>query len=155
MMKKRTEELMQMLSTAGTLETYWAENREELLDVSLGTYLHQLLQQYSVMKNEVINRSGLNQIYGYQIFAGTKQPSRDKLIALIFAFPPQRILPHKRALPSEYFCIIKYLFIYARTNYYIRYDIVDIKLIPALLTAVPAHFVRDRSLPFPDSYFYA
>ena len=87
MMKKRTEELMQMLSTAGTLETYWAENREELLDVSLGTYLHQLLQQYSVMKNEVINRSGLNQIYGYQIFAGTKQPSRDKLIALIFAFP--------------------------------------------------------------------
>lgn len=87
MMKKRTEELMQMLSTAGALETYWAENREELLDVSLGTYLHQLLQQYSVMKNEVINRSGLNQIYGYQIFAGTKQPSRDKLIALIFAFP--------------------------------------------------------------------
>lgn len=87
MMKKRTEELMKMLSTVGTLEAYWAENRDELLDVSLGTYLHQLLQQYSVMKNEVINRSGLNQIYGYQIFAGTKQPSRDKLIALIFAFP--------------------------------------------------------------------
>ena len=73
--------------------------------------------------------------------------------ALIFAFPPQRILPHKRALPSEYFCIIKYLFIYARTNYYIRYDIVDIKLIPALLTAAPRTFCTRPFSPVPRFAF--
>ena len=86
-MKKRTEELMQMLSSADTLEQYWKETQDERLDMSLASYLHQLLQQYGLKKNEVINRSGLNQIYAYQIFAGTKQPSRDKLIALVFAFP--------------------------------------------------------------------
>ena len=86
-MNKRTDELMRMLNTSETLESYWTENQEELLEISLGTYLNQLLSKYQVTKNEVIHRSCLNQIYGYQIFAGTKKPSRDKLIALIFGFP--------------------------------------------------------------------
>jgi hypothetical protein len=86
-MNKRTDELMQMLKTEDTLEDYFTANQDELIDCSLEIYLNQLLNQYHVMKNEVIFRSGLNQIYGYQIFAGTKKPSRDKLIALIFGFP--------------------------------------------------------------------
>lgn len=86
-MNKRTDELMRMLNTSETLESYWMENQEELLEISLGTYLNQLLSKYQVTKNEVIHRSCLNQIYGYQIFAGTKKPSRDKLIALILGFP--------------------------------------------------------------------
>ena len=92
-MKKRTEELMQMLSSADTLEQYWKETQDERLDMSLASYLHQLLQQYGLKKNEVINRSGLNQIYAYQIFAGTKQPSRDKLIALVLHFPLPAWMP--------------------------------------------------------------
>ena len=86
-MNKRTEELMQMLNTADALEDYWAVNQNELLEPSPEIYLNKLLKQYQVTKNEVIRRSGLNQIYGYQIFAGSKKPSRDKLIALIFGFP--------------------------------------------------------------------
>lgn len=86
-MNKRTEELMQMLNTTDTLEDYWAVNQNELLEPSPEIYLNKLLKQYQVTKNEVIRRSGLNQIYGYQIFAGSKKPSRDKLIALIFGFP--------------------------------------------------------------------
>lgn len=86
-MEKRTQELMRMLNTERTLATYLSENVNELLDIPLCTYLNQLLEQYHVSKNDVIRRSCLNQIYGYQIFAGTKCPSRDKLIALIFGFP--------------------------------------------------------------------
>ena len=81
-MNKRTEELMQMLNTADALEDYWAVNQNELLEPSPEIYLNKLLKQYQVTKNEVIRRSGLN-----QIFAGSKKPSRDKLIALIFGFP--------------------------------------------------------------------
>lgn len=86
-MNKRTDELMKILNTEETLEGYWTANKDELLDFSLEAYLNQLLVQYQAMKNEVVSRSGLNQIYAYQIFAGTKKPSRDKLIALAFGFP--------------------------------------------------------------------
>lgn len=86
-MNKRTDELMKILNTEETLEGYWTANKDELLDFSLEVYLNQLLVQYQAMKNEVVSRSGLNQIYAYQIFAGTKKPSRDKLIALVFGFP--------------------------------------------------------------------
>lgn len=85
-MNKRTQELMKMLSTEESLETYFMKNKEELLDISLPDYLSSLLIKYHISKNEVIRRSYLNQIYGYQIFAGTKSPSRDKLISIIFGF---------------------------------------------------------------------
>ncbi|CZT57620.1 hypothetical protein BN3661_02102 [Eubacteriaceae bacterium CHKCI005] len=86
-MNKPTNELMQMLHTEEQIETYLSQNKEEFLDVPLCSYLNQLLTNYAVPKNEVIKRSCLNQIYAYQIFAGTKHPTRDKLIALIFGFP--------------------------------------------------------------------
>ena len=86
-MNKRTAELMQMLNAEKTIENYLTSNTDELLNVSTGAYLNQLLTEYGKMKNDVVAGSGLNQIYAYQIFAGTKRPSRDKLIALIFGFP--------------------------------------------------------------------
>ena len=36
-------------------------------------------------KIEVIRISQLNQIYGYQIFAGARLPSKDKIIAIALA----------------------------------------------------------------------
>ena len=86
-MNKRTADLMQMLNAEKTIENYLTSNTDELLNVSTGAYLNQLLTEYGKMKNDVVAGSGLNQIYAYQIFAGTKRPSRDKLIALIFGFP--------------------------------------------------------------------
>lgn len=86
-MNKRTAELMQMLNAEKTIENYLTSNTDELLNVSTGAYLNQLLTECGKMKNDVVAGSGLNQIYAYQIFAGTKRPSRDKLIALIFGFP--------------------------------------------------------------------
>lgn len=96
-MKRRTSELMRMLNSEESLETYLAQNEDELLDIPLCVYLNQLLRDYRASKNEVIKRSGLNEIYGYQIFAGTKMPSRDKLIALVFGFP-LRLVDAQRVL---------------------------------------------------------
>ena len=87
-MNKKTQELMEMLQTGSLpLDTYLQENREELLDLPLWQVLNQLLGEYAVTKGEVIRRSGLNPVYGYQIFAGTRAPGRNKLLALCFAFP--------------------------------------------------------------------
>ena len=53
--------------------------------MDLSAFLENLLEKYSITKNEAIKWSALNQIYAYQIFLGVKSsPSRDKLIQLIF-----------------------------------------------------------------------
>ena len=85
-MKKRTEELMQMLEKSRDIIALIKNDDEAFSKMALPDCLSRLLSGYGVKKADVINRSGLNQIYAYQIFAGTKNPSRDKLVALMFGY---------------------------------------------------------------------
>ena len=55
--------------------------------VSLAEHLDALLDQKETSKAEVIYRARLDTVYGYQIFNGTRKPSRDKLLQLAFGFP--------------------------------------------------------------------
>ena len=55
--------------------------------VSLEEHLDALLDKKETSKAEVIYRAGLDTVYGYQIFNGTRKPSRDKLLQLAFGFP--------------------------------------------------------------------
>lgn len=83
--QKATDELLKILNQEEEIETYIEENKEDLIDLSLSDYLDDMLKKYNISKNSAINNSELNQIYGYQIFYGKKKnPSRDKLIQLIF-----------------------------------------------------------------------
>ena len=82
--QKSTDELLKILNQEEEIENYIEENKEDLIDLSLSDYLDDMLKKYNITKNEAINNSALNQIYGYQIFKGMKNPSRDKLIQLIF-----------------------------------------------------------------------
>lgn len=65
-----------------SLEAYLKENQNELIENPLCTYLNALLEEKKLKKSEVIKKSDIDQIYAYQIFSGTRVPSRDKLIAL-------------------------------------------------------------------------
>ncbi len=83
--QKSTDELLKILNAEEEIESYIEENKEDLINLSLSDYLDDMLKKYNITKNEAINNSALNQIYGYQIFDGKKKsPSRDKLIQLIF-----------------------------------------------------------------------
>ena len=84
---RKTDELMRMLAAEPDIGSYLADCAGDLTDDSLCGRPEKLLQKYGAAKKDVIRRAGLNQIYGYQIFAGTKSPSRDKLLAIIFGFP--------------------------------------------------------------------
>lgn len=55
--------------------------------VSLEEHLDALLDQKETSRAEVIYRARLDTVYGYQIFNGTRKPSRDKLLQLAFGFP--------------------------------------------------------------------
>lgn len=82
---KTTEDLLKTL-----LRTDEYSQFQELKDngvVSLAEHLDALLDQKETSKAEVIYRARLDTVYGYQIFNGTRKPSRDKLLQLAFGFP--------------------------------------------------------------------
>lgn len=85
MYSKTTGDLLKTL-----LRTDEYSQFQELKDngvVSLAEHLDALLDQKETSKAEVIYRARLDTVYGYQIFNGTRKPSRDKLLQLAFGFP--------------------------------------------------------------------
>lgn len=84
MFDKTTDELEHDLQWADAPEDYLNRNRRELISHSLAAELERLLVASGYSKAEAVRRSGLNRVYAYQIFSGDREPSRDKLLGLIF-----------------------------------------------------------------------
>ena len=83
-MKKSTEELLKILEQAETPEAYQEAAGEELFKTSLPEELNRLLAERGRKPAEVIRAAQLDKSYGYDIFAGKKTPSRDKVLAIAF-----------------------------------------------------------------------
>lgn len=78
-----TEELLQeLLSSPDPVQfanSHGIENR------TLGDYLQQLLDEKGLVRSKVVREAGLNETFGYQIFKGTRNPSRNKVLQLALA----------------------------------------------------------------------
>ena len=88
-MKKNTSKLADEICRASSMDGFDTSNDESLIDsMSLSEFLGRMLEVHGTTKKEVILRSNIDKTYGYQIFKGMrKQPSRDRLLCLAFAFP--------------------------------------------------------------------
>lgn len=88
-MQKTTELLMNELKDSKNIDSFLTKNSEEILDLSLSSYLKELLQKYGLKKSEVFRGAGLvGNCYGYDIFRNDlKKPSRDVLIRICIGFP--------------------------------------------------------------------
>lgn len=84
-MKKDTDALMHEIRYSNDVKNFIISNQKELTSYSLSEYLDKLLTEKKLSKANVINASGLNQVYAYHIFSGMKNPSRDKVLALALA----------------------------------------------------------------------
>ena len=84
MSKKDTEELENELAETDDLKKFFAENETNLYNFTLAEYLNQLLVEKNLSKTDVVKKSELGD-YAYHIFAGRKNPSREKVIALALA----------------------------------------------------------------------
>ncbi|MDE7015149.1 MAG: helix-turn-helix domain-containing protein [Kineothrix sp.] len=84
MERKITAELQHEIKTATNIEDYLEKNKEHLLQRSLSAHLNMLLNKKNLSKADVVRGSLLDRAYVYQIFAGTRTPSRNKLIAIAF-----------------------------------------------------------------------
>ncbi len=79
-----TDELLAELLNAPDPVTFADKNKLE--ERSLSDYLQQLLAEKGLVQSKVINESGVQYTYGYQLFTGgRKNPDRDKLLQILFA----------------------------------------------------------------------
>lgn len=82
---KPTTQLMEELNGSDDISNFLDENKDSLDRQNFARYLCELIKKKKMTKIEVIRISQLNQIYGYQIFAGARLPSKDKIIAIALA----------------------------------------------------------------------
>lgn len=81
-----TDELLKILNNETDITDFTAKYVNLLNPETLPEFLNTLLIEKGVSKSDVIKSSNLDRTYAYQIFSGTKSPSRDKIIALAFGF---------------------------------------------------------------------
>lgn len=85
-MRKSTMELLELLKASPTISDFIEKTADELIEtIPLYQYLDMMIEEKKLKKSEVIKRSGLDRGYVYDIFAGKKIPSRDKVLAICFA----------------------------------------------------------------------
>lgn len=83
MAEKLTEELLSELLDAPTIDGFVAKN--VLGHRKLGEYLEELLEQKGLKRSQVVHMANLNETFGYQIFTGQRNPSRNKVLQIAFA----------------------------------------------------------------------
>ena len=85
-MKKSTDDLMNILKQAPSVDDYFDQNDDEIFFGSLSEMIDYFLARKNLTKADVVNGSGINKGYCYEIMSGksTKNISRDKVIMLCF-----------------------------------------------------------------------
>lgn len=82
---KSTDDLKEALKKSNSPSDFIAENSGSMLNIGLSKYLNTLFSKYSLIKKDIVNHSGLNSTYAYQIINGTRNPRRDKLMQIILS----------------------------------------------------------------------
>lgn len=78
-----TDELLSTIMRSKSPKSFLAMTTPGKKD--LVAFLNSKLEESGFKRSEVVHRAHLNDTYGYQIFKGTRNPKRDKVLALAFA----------------------------------------------------------------------
>lgn len=84
MENKSTKELLNTMKNTSDYIEFAEKNKNYYVHMKPSRALVSIINEKKLKKSNVIARSGIEVHYAYQIFNGTKAPSRDKLIMLCF-----------------------------------------------------------------------
>lgn len=84
--KDSTNTLLDGIFKASTLDNFIQEHEDALRVPTLSAYLGALCRGKGMLRAEVVRRAGIDRSFGFQIFQGTRNPSRDKVIQLAVGF---------------------------------------------------------------------
>ena len=82
MEEKSTSSLMSELMRSESFDGYLKANNELLKTKSVSDHIEQMIAYKGLTRADVAKASGLNVIYAYQVMAGSRKPTRDKLLCL-------------------------------------------------------------------------
>lgn len=82
-MVKDTSEMLKELENFASFKEYFTENGDSIAKKELSENLNELLLKYNIKKSVAVKNSEINEIYAYQIFAGSRLPDRDKLLCIL------------------------------------------------------------------------
>lgn len=83
MSERLTEELLDELLDAPRIDEFIEGHSFDA--PSLSDYLQELLETKGLERAAVVRMANLNETFGYQIFTGARNPSRDKVLQIAFA----------------------------------------------------------------------
>ena len=78
-----TEEFLEELVDAPSIDEFL--DAHDLTRRTLAEYLNEMLEKKGLRRSRVIRMADLNETFGYQIFKGERNPSRDKVLQICFA----------------------------------------------------------------------
>ena len=82
----RTDTLMRRIFKAQKLDDVLRQNEPAMQPESFCALLASLCRELDTVPERVIRRAEIERSYGHQLFNGTRQPSRDKVLQLAFGF---------------------------------------------------------------------
>ena len=81
--ERLTEEVLQELLDAPSLDEFIDAHPFPV--VTLPEFLERMLEKKGLKRSRVVRMADLNETFGYQIFTGARNPSRDKVLQIAFA----------------------------------------------------------------------
>lgn len=80
-MKKTTDELVNSIKNANSIEEFVRNNRSEYFNINVDEYLRRMLKEKNMKISYVSVNSGIGD-YVYKVFNGTRKAARDVYIAI-------------------------------------------------------------------------
>ena len=84
MKKKNTDGLQQELMDSPDLTQFLSQNQEQFVNKNVAELLNHLFEKKNISKAALAKQSGMSEIYLHQIFAGRRNPSRNRLLCLCY-----------------------------------------------------------------------
>ena len=84
MKKKETDNLQQELIDSSDLTRFLSQNRDQFVTQNTAELLNHLFEEKNISKAALAKQSGMSEIYLHQIFAGRRNPSRNRLLCLCY-----------------------------------------------------------------------
>ena len=84
MHKKNTDDLQQELMESTSLSRFLSENQQQFRNENVAEILNCLFKMKNISKAQLAKQAGMSEIYLHQIFAGRRNPSRNRLLCLCY-----------------------------------------------------------------------
>ena len=84
MKKKNTDGLQQELMDSPDLTQFLSQNQEQFVNRNVAELLNHLFEKKNISKAALAKQAGMSEIYLHQIFAGRRNPSRNRLLCLCY-----------------------------------------------------------------------